>query len=932
MTFNNFKVAHLNILSLPAKFIDIKTHLLEFRYDVLFLSETWLDVSMNSSMFAIEGYTLLRNDRRSRGGGVALYILNNLKVTRIVTSDAIEQLWISVSNNCDNVILGVAYRPPKLNVKIFLDELEITISSCMAVSEHIICLGDFNINLLDAVSPASGLFHALMEVVGLSQLINQPTRISKTSSTLLDLILTSDRKFVVESGVHDIHFSDHDLTFCEINLLKSVRQAKFVKYRNFKNINEGAFVRDLKQLPWNAIYRNSDIDKKIELFNSYITNLFDLHAPVISARITKPSKAWITDNIKLLKSLRNKAKTKFRKTKLPAHWEYYKSLRNFTTLAIRNEKKAYLNHKLLNNNSSKSVWKELKSLNIKISDYNEIPVHLQNANRISEFFENCIPREVAENTELKNLYNSNTKNNIEQTFEFHTVDQTSIVDLLNQIKTCSMGPDGIGINMIKLCCPFIIQYLTHIINCCLTQNIFPTKWKQAYVIPIAKIKQPTEYNHLRPISLLPTLSKVLEKIINEQLRNHLTKFDILPRFQSGFRPHYSCTTALLKITDDLLQAADQRKLTILVLLDFTKAFDTINYEVLFSILHYIGLKSNAIKLLKDYLTNRIQYVKVGEEISNPNILVSGVPQGSILGPLLFTIYTSCFSDCVKYCNYHAYADDTQLYYSFAPCDMDLAIERVNSDLTNIYETALKHNLLLNASKSQLMIFGNKRICNNIENLDIKINNVTIPLMTCTKNLGLLIDNNLRFTKHISKCIQNAYCKLRILYPHRHYLSTKVKTLLCEAYVLSQFAYCSSVYSPCLTLVDKHRIQRVQNSCLRFIFGIQKYDHVTYRLTELGWLNMSDRLYLWTATQYHKIIISKKPPYLLNKISFRTDIHNINIRRKGIITPPLHKSAKYERCFSYNLSKIYNSLANKIKTLPLIRFKRELKASLLTKRL
>ncbi|KAF2893916.1 hypothetical protein ILUMI_12259 [Ignelater luminosus] len=344
----------------------------------------------------------------------------------------------------------------------------------------------------------------------------------------------------------------------------------------------------------------------------------------------------------------------------------------------------------------------------------------------------------------------------------------------------------------------------------------------ALVHPLPKVNQPDEFKDLRPISILPTLSKVIEKIMSFQIIAHLS--DLLPPTQSGFRTGYSCPSALTNIVDDIVLAVDNNKLTALVMLDYSKAFDKINHKVLISITHYLGFGSNAMNLLKSYLEQRIQRVTLANASFDSCVIGSGVPQGFILGPLLFSIYISELATSVKFCNIHFYADDTQIYYSFHPKDIDTANANINSDLNNLIELSDKHPLSINPIQSSLILFGNAQICDTITyRIKININNVSLPVNIEAKNLGVTLDAHLKFKMHVNSLIQKAYTKLKYLFFNRFVLSNKSRVMLCEALVLSQFNYCDVVYGPCLEQKDRLRIQRVQNSCLKFIYGKRERD-------------------------------------------------------------------------------------------------------------
>jgi hypothetical protein len=351
-----------------------------------------------------------------------------------------------------------------------------------------------------------------------------------------------------------------------------------------------------------------------------------------------------------------------------------------------------------------------------------------------------------------------------------------------------------------------------------------------------------------------------------------------------------------------------RHVSMLRLVDtYRYVFDTINHNILLSLLHYYGFSKGSINFLKSYLEDRIQYVRLPNSISTFKNISRGVPQGSILGPLLFIIYTSVFPKVVKYSSIHMYADDIQIYYSFNLDERDMATRCINSDLQSLADVSLKHELVLNPTKSSTILFGSSSQLEKLHQFDVMINNTTISQVNEVKNLGLVMDNTMRYQNQVKSYIKKAYANLKLIYPHRFFMTRVVKTLLCEALVLSHFSYCSSVYNACLTQDMSNQVQRAQNSCLRLIYGIRKYEHISHKLAEIKWLNMRNRRLLQCLTLYHQVILEKTPAYLYNKIRYRSDVHNINIRYKSTITPPAHKTTLFERSFSYQVSKLYNSL-------------------------
>ena len=304
--------------------------------------------------------------------------------------------------------------------------------------------------------------------------------------------------------------------------------------------------------------------------------------------------------------------------------------------------------------------------------------------------------------------------------------------------------------MLLYSCPHVLPYISHIFNFVIEKGVYPAIWKQSRVIPLPKVTNPEELKDLRPISILCCLSKVFEKIINNQIREHLDTFNILPLHQSGFRSGHSCTTSLLKVTDDFFTAIDQNYLCLLVLLDYSKAFDRIKHQLLLAILHYIGFTGNAMSLMENYLINRLQSVTLRGLESKFAIIENGVPQGSILGPLMFTLYTFQFCQHLKYSSSHFYADDTQIYLAFPENDLQMACTKLNEDLVSLVSISEKFCLSINPSKSKVILFGRDVARNRCSNrVDIKVNNEQLTLAVSEKSLGLVLDNRLRFIKLFS---------------------------------------------------------------------------------------------------------------------------------------------------------------------------------------
>lgn len=903
----------MNVRSLTSCFMDFSEYFLAKDFSAILVSETWLTPNISANAVALEGYRLIRRDREmgGRGGGVAMYLKNTYQYTILGYDNSIEDLWVCIKFKNTNIALGCVYKAPKFNNNIFINEFETRLFNIMPMCDQLICLGDFNIDQFNINHTAVYKLNNILESAGLKQIINTPTRVTYNSSTLIDYIICSEECNYSDYGTCSLsHISDHEMLFIYLKLDAGNDQARPDEFRDFKNIDVKQLYADVQSIPWRNIYDIDNINGKVEFFNTNIITLLELHAPIRILHFKKRPKPWITDNIKFLISLKNKAMQKFKNTKKLEDWNSYKDLRNFTTASIKREKKAYLRNQL--KKDKKDIWGTLKKLNIYNKHKNKtIPDNLSDPDEINNYFINSVPPtnntiNVAQHYESQNLTTS---------LKFRIVTETEVSNYLLSIKTNAVGADGIHIKFLILCCPFILPYVCHIVNFCINNSVFPDIWKLAQVIPLPKTDSPKEYKDLRPISILPVLSKILEFAIKDQLVEYIENNNILPYTQSGFRKGYSCATALLNVIDNILEATDSGKLTVLVLLDYSKAFDTINHKTLCSILKFIGLGDHALRFFENYLKDRKQRVVLNKNYSEYVNTLQGVPQGSILGPVLFSIYTASFANCIMDCKIQSYADDIQLFFSFYPNNLEGSCNIINNDLERIHKFSLEHSLHLNPDKCVAMLFGRRvdRIKYK-EDIAIQINDAPIQFKDEVKSLGLWLDTSLRFEKHVSLCIKKSFSALKVLYNSKDILNTKLKLMLCESLVLSNFNYCDTVYGPCLTLITSQRIQKIQNYCLRFAYGIKKYEHISHKLRDSNWLNMKDRRTFHCGTLYHKVINLKKPSYLYRKISFRTDVHNLNIRYKGTLTPPLHKSSLYERSYSYNIVALYNPLPVALKSL------------------
>lgn len=939
------KLGLLNARSLNTGQDEFTAMILKYKLDILAINESWIRDGEEALAPVIPNYRFVHKARKGkRGGGVGFYIRNGITTrVRHHPQAALEQLWIEVRLPGGSLALGTAYRPESVSIDDALDSLSESVN-VMARCDYTCILGDLNINLrLDDSKQAKQLM-SFCNQHSLDQLVQEPTRITDNTETILDLILTdSPARCKNIKIVHNYCLSDHATVMLDFDL-KRPKCVKQVKYqRALHEIISDLFEKDLESIPWNSIDQADNVDEMVTTFNNYILTLFDLHAPVKKYIIKDKSKPWITDTIKFIMSLRDDALTKFHKNKTDSAKEYYCSLKNYVTTAIKHEKKAYFNSFINNNLKKPSIlWKNLKNTATLTERHLDcIPDHINDPNQISDHFLKLPP---AKNIDLKLVIDNMTDNNHDTstTFDLKPTTETEVLKVINNISTKSLGYDGLSIEMIKMTLPTTLPIITKIINKSFETHTFPGLWKKALVRPIPKKDKVEDLKDLRPVSILPVLSKVLERVVMKQILEYLDSCNIIPKFQSGFRRGHGTETALLNVTDDISEASDMGLSSILVLLDYTRAFDCLHPQLLLAKLKHYGFSNNTCNWFETYLTNREQtvvtYAADGTKMSSPSKTVDrGVPQGSILSPILFTIFTADLPNCIKTCKYHLYADDTQLYYSFDPRDTQEAIKNINADLQRIYNWSENNSLCLNPAKSQVLILGTKHQIKRVfdSDEDILINNVALEKVKSARNLGLILDGEQKYESHVNGKVRNAFFKLKTLYKNRPNLKEELRLLLADLLVLSPFNYCGTIISPNLKAQSEKAIQRVQNACIRFCYNVPRREYITPYLNKKGILNMKARSELQYACTVQRVIWNKKPEYLFEKLTWNKNISQRSLRPAvyNMLKIPKHKSTRFRGSFKFHAASIWNVLPPPMRTkMSTECFKAKYKTALLKKQL
>lgn len=918
--YSNFiKAAHVNVQSLFCHIDEFRTIFQQNICDIILISESWLKPNVTDTAVELPGYTLYRNDRLYKGGGgVAAFINSNLNATVLQLSDTSlaarpEFMFFEVRVTGTPMLVGVCYRAPGLG---FLDEFEHVLLDLMVRYSHVIIMGDFNSNLLGPATHDQTYLTTMFHSCGMTILPLQATHHTSTCDTWLDVMAISDSTHIVHHGQLSVPgLSKHDLVFCVYRLLPPKPHPQIIRYRYYKGIDFIKFHEDALRVPWDEIISGNDIDRIIIEFNRAIITLFDKHAPITTKRVTRKPAPWITDHIRQLQRQRDSAFRKAKRTKIPNDWIAYKRLRNKVQQQFRNAKIRFFYNSFSNKKSSKTMWSKVKQLGISKSTAMH-PISLD-LNVINDYFVN-IPVDV---TRAQDYYRELTDAPLvvpcRNQFSFTAVTESDVLRAVLRLTSNAVGADNIPIKFIKDSLSVTLPVITSIFNKSLSLSVFPAAWKNAIVRPLQKNTSPTTPSDYRPISILPALSKCLERIVHNQMSSYIEHNNILSNIQSGFRPQHSTTSALLKITEDIRSAMDKRQGTVLTLFDFSKAFDCVYHPLLLFKLKAVGFSESCVGWVESYLSNRRQCVKTYNNESCWRPVTRGVPQGSVLGPLLFSLYINDVTTVIQHSQCHLYADDLQIYQHFPISNFQNTVNDTNIDITSIISWANRHGLKLNESKTQVIVIGSSRLIPKIDLTTapkLKIMDHYLDYSDKVKNLGLLITRNLGWKDQIVETCNKVFSGIHSLKRFAPYLPFDMKVILVSALIFPYFNYCDIVMDD-MTVELSDKLQRAQNYCIRFIFNLRRDAHVTPFFNHLSLLKLKELRQYHALTFLHAVLKTGSPRYIFERFKFLSQISSHSTRYgSSQLSIPHHNSMFLNKSFTVSVCRSWNSLPDSLRNM------------------
>ena len=806
---NRLVLAHLNINSIRNKFDALK-HIIKENIDILFISESKIDDSFPENQFTLNGFNHFRYDRDSSGGGGVMFIREDIpcREIKLQVPKNFEGYFFEVKLRKQKWLLCVGYNPNKNGISNFLNILGKSLDRHLSTYENLIFMGDFN----SETSETS--MKEFCETYNLKHLVKQPTCYKNAMNpTCIDLILTNkpnsfQHTKTIETGLSDFHL----MTVTVLKTFFPKKYPTWIKYRNYNLFNEALFREEIQ----NTFMEINSEDIDYDTLHKNVMNILQTHAPIKEKLVRANNAPFMNKKLSKAIMTRTRLKNKYKRNPTKVNETNFKKQRNYCVKLSRQSKKDYFNKLEISKvTDNKTFWGSVKPLFsdkqkvqkkfILIEDNEIISSDTDVAEKMNDFFINAVTNLNIEDHFLENNCVNDTKTAVEaaiekfknhpsilkikefyQIQEIFSFNKTSTNEIefeitrLNTRKTT--GYDDIPAKILASCGDIVSPFIAKIYENSKINGKFPEHLKTGNVTPVHKKGDKSTKENYRPISILPTISKLFERNIYDQIYDFIEKY--LSPSLGGFRKKYNTQNCLAVMVEKWKKAIDIKEFAGGVLTDLSKAFDCLNHDLLIAKLSAYGFDENSLNLIQSYLFERKQRTRVNNSYSQEGTLYTGVPQGSILGPLLFNIYINdifLFTPDIDITNY---ADDTTPHSSAKTIDgLITLLEENTNELVNWFQN---NYMKSNEDKNHLII-------TNCDKGSAKIGNHTIECSQSVKLLGVQIDNKLNFNEHISKICKNVSKKLHALARISPFMSTKKLRILMKAFIESQFGYCPLIW-------------------------------------------------------------------------------------------------------------------------------------------
>lgn len=923
-----------------SKFDQIKLFLLgkdnRPQIDILTLNETFLKPNVPDSLFSVPGFSIYRRDRNGRtGGGVLIYVnnaLNHRRRTDLEDSE-LEVIWLDVCpfKSKRSLLFAGVYRPPSYSQEMD-QKLERNIESAYFLNKELIMTGDFNVNFIENQKFKKHRLIRSILSMNFKQLVESTTR--PISNSCLDHVYSNRPERIRNTITYNSGLSDHIPVLC-IRLYKNISSNCVstpctITYRDMKRFNEKEFSTTLKETPWDTAFVFDDLDDVLNSWESLFNIALDTNCPWRQKRVAKDKQAqWMTKAVIKQLEKRDTLLKKARRSKNEHDWSNYRSARNQATNMIKSAKSKFYKGCFENSKDNpRKIWKTIKSLmgssaknvlhgcNATVDDFN------RHFTSIADRLRELLPKVPLDISKLSNFVQSRKDPDVQ--FSIPPVKTSFTVDNLRNLNSNkAIGVDKISAKMLKIAAPIIGSSVTKLMNMSLESAVFPHRWKLAKVTPLFKSGERDNLSNYRPISVLPVLSKLLERHVHTQFYDYLSHNNLLYIRQSGFRKNHGTDTALIKIIDQLLLNLDKNCVNGLILIDYCKAFDMVDHKILMTKLNAYGLSQNSKTWFESYLSGRQQYVTLNGLDSDLMQINHGIPQGSLLGPLMFIVYINDLPFYIQSTDVSVdlYADDTSISYSSDVNNMVKMQNTLTSTLNDIETWATANKLPLNESKTKVMLITGKRLNAKLspEEKQLKIvtsNNEMLEQVDSSRLLGLELDSELTFETHVNYLSKKISQRTGILNKIKSCLPLDQRLLFYNSLIKPIMNYASVVWHTC-SKDSMQRILRLQKRAARIVLDAEPRSSSVRLFNKLRWLPFYNEAKIAKCSIMYKRTQRTVPEYLIDSLVMNSDVHSRNTRyaKCNFSCPKYNRITEGGRSFTVSAVQLWNNLPVEIKSKP-----------------
>ncbi len=908
-SLNNTKgitIGSLNIRSVTRKIDELQILLNRSNIDVLALNETFLNASIFDGELAVPGYRAFRHDRlassgKIHGGGILVYCKEGRDITPIdggtYCTANIESMWLELKlpNSRPTAICSV-YRPPDSKLEDSLIELQNQYDKLeISHRSDIIIIGDINVDM-SKTSPNKTKLVNFMKVLKLEQLITQPTRVTAATNTIIDHIWCNNPMLYSHRGVIDSGMSDHSLIFCCRKRKKLTKERKTIEIRSRRNFDQIAFENDVANIDWTEVLDCDNIELAAEYFQIKFMEVVDRHMPIIKVRMRSQQPPWISSGFLSLIDAREYRARILRKYPTAENSNALKLAKLAVQKLKRSLKKSFIESSLHKHQGDpKKLWRTIRTFwpnsrgnSSYISSMNGFTDDAKIADFMNDFFCNTGNRIQSQITSDATLNEFDIFHR-PPVFDFNMITKSDISDAINRLSSSpSSSIDHITAYMIKASKTGLLDVLEYLFNLSLSQRQFPSCWKISKVTPLLKSGNPSDVNNYRPISIIPTVGKILERIVHKQSSDYLKSYNILTDAQSGFRPGHSTGTCMISFLDEIYSKIDIGEAVGTLFIDLSKAFASIDHAIMSEKLAKMGFRLGPIKWFESYLTGRRQVTRVNSNLSSETVTSCGVPQGSILGPLLFICYTNDLPSHLQYTRPSIYADDTALL-SFGSSVTEIELN-LQSDINILHRWFDANKLSLNRSKSKAMLFCSNRHRDKDTQLNVTIDGEVLETVTSFKYLGMELDNHLSFSNHVDRVCGKVSQRTGLLWRVRPFISQNLAKQLYTSLIEPHFIYLDYIYDGC-SKGASNKLQICQNNALRAVMRTDSR-HSTQALhtdTNTEWLDIMRKKS--TCLQVFKSLNNHNPDKINNMFAYTCQTRHLRSHDSQTLARPRTRTVK-----------------------------------------